>query len=825
MRQRSFLFLLLVIGLGLLSGYFYTQKEYKFGLDVKGGTRFTYRMIVPEKERARAAEYREQTLTLLAKRVEGTGGASEATVQAKGTDQFVIELPGMTDVEKAAALIGSSARIQFFDAKNVVSRTATYRQYEAVPDEDPKNPSISFRRRGSDKIIKPGDAEYATIIRGWGEPLVQGPELTKASMLQTGTGYMPGLAFNPDGARRMEQWSRRNQNTGQQLAAVLDGKVISIAPLQEGAIIKDQGQISGEFETEYVKNLVGLLNGGALPVDLERLSAETLDATSGAEALDRIVKAGLISFGVITVFLLVYYALPGFIALLALCLYVLFTLTALKLIGATFSIAAIAGFILSVGMAVDANVLVFERFKEEVQKGKPIQVAMEIGFKRALPAIMDSNACTILTSLVLAQLGTGPVKGFATTLIIGVLISLFTAITVTRSLLLFFAGSGVAENKTLYAADRNWFGKLETREPLKIVEKSRKWFLISALTIIVPSVFFFFGGFKLNVEFQGGIEAVYAVKDPSVTAPAIADRLEKGGLKGGNVKLGQSKGAERLAYITVPSSSELKGSPDEVSAKIATAAGLNAADRRGFSEVGSTVQQETIRNAVLGVALSTALIVLYLAFRFGLGVGGFAAGLRFAFSAVGALLHDIFVVFGLAALLGFIFKWEVSALFLTAMLTIIGFSVHDTIVIFDRIRENLHHPEKDEDFRHLINKSITQSFARSINTSLTVMVTLAILIFFGTTTPDLKFFVTAMLVGILSGTYSSIYNASPILYIWDRWIGKTKGVQHTLVAMAREELARQAAAAPTTMTSADGRTYGQVRRRNSAVDRSRQDLD
>ncbi len=496
----------------------------------------------------------------------------------------------------------------------------------------------------------------------------------------------------------------------------------------------------------------------------------------------------------------------------------------MKLINATFSLAGIAGFILSVGMAVDANILVFERFKEEMKAGKSLATAIELGFKRALTAIVDSNVCTILTSLVLVNYGTGPVKGFATTLIIGVLISLFTAVTVTRSLLMFFVGSGVAANPKLYAVDRDWFGKLmrgaNDDKPLRIVETSKKWFLISVATMVVGLLFFFPGGFpggfKPNVEFRGGYEAVFAAKG-DVSPSSVTANLEKAGLKGGNVKLATS-GADRLAYITVPPLPQFKGQTDQTNvATIATAAGLSAADNRGFTQIGPAVQAETTQNAILGVVVSSVLIVLYLAFRFGTGVGGFGVGLRFGASAIVALMHDIVVVIGLAALVGYFAGWEVSALFLTAMLTIIGFSTHDTIVVFDRIRENLVRSRGKEEFGHLVDKSITQSFARSINTSSTVIVTLAILAFFGTTTPDLRFFVVAMLIGILSGTYSSIYNASPILYLINKRIVEKRGESFGLQALARTDADRnrimQTQAEIPSVVGSDGRSYGQVRRR------------
>jgi SecD/SecF fusion protein len=478
-------------------------------------------------------------------------------------------------------------------------------------------------------------------------------------------------------------------------------------------------------------------------------------------------------------------------------------------------------------MAVDANILIFERFKEEMKNGKSLTAAIELGFKRARTAIVDSNACTVITSLVLVELGTGPVKGFATTLIIGVLISLFTAVVVTRSLLMFFVGSGIATNEKWYAVNRNWFGKrfeATSAEPLHVVNKAKKWFAISAVTILICIPFFFMKGFRLNVEFRGGYQATYTIPDGTkYSSDQIQSNLVKNGLTGGNVQFGSvnavgNVAAHNLAIISLPPQNGLVGGSDQQNlTKIAEAAGLPPDPNAQFSKIGPQLQAETERNAGIGVVLSSALIVIYLAFRFGLGFGGLAAGARFGLSAIGALVHDILVVFGTAAVVGYIFHWEVSALFLTAMLTIIGFSVHDTIVIFDRIRENLYKSNKSEDFGDLINRSITQSFTRSINTSMTVIVTLLILAFFGTTTPELKFFVTSMLIGIISGTYSSIYNASPILYLWDKAITK-KNPGNGLVAMAAAEVAKTrtmttSASVPEVTSTTSGRSYGQVRRR------------
>lgn len=841
-KAQSYLFLLIVLGLAVLSGVLYTLKPFQFGLDVKGGVRLTYQMkaedIKPDM-RLRMDEIRSNMLRILVSRAGGSLGVVEPVVQQKGQDAFIIELPGFTDEAKAKEVMSNTAKIKFYSADNIVSKgrpMAPYSVDEKSPD--PKNPSVTFHRTAdATKVYQFGDPEYAEILKGW-ELILEGDDLASAGIIDHGRGPQPEMKFSNSGQEKIERWSRQHLSDGRNIAAVLDGRVLSIAPLKEGAILRESAFIDGTFDTEYLKSLVSLLNAGSLPIGLNLVSSESVSPTIGQFALNQIVMAGLIAFGLICLFLIVYYVFPGIVAVISLCLYVLFTLTALKLANATFSLASIAGFILSVGMAVDANILVFERVKEEMREGKSLMSAIELGFKRALPAIVDSNACTILTCLVLVNLGTGPVKGFASTLIIGVLISLFTAVTVTRSLLVFFVGSGLGNSEKLFGLGRQWFGeKFEAKahhEPLQIVNTAKKWFLISALTIVPGIIFVAMGGIKPNVELQGGYEASYALPSSGgITASQIAQNLDKAGIKGSTVKI-TSAGSTALAQVTVPPTPELAGGGPEAQAKVAQAAGFQVTDQRSFSFVGPTIQAETIKNALMGVVISSVLIMFYLAIRFGIALGGLRNGLRFGMSAIGALVHDVFVVMAFASIMGFFFNWEISALFITAMLTIIGFSVHDTIVIFDRIRENLRRQARGEDFGHLCNRSITQSFARSINTSFTVVLTLAILIGFGTATIDLKFFCAAMLVGIVSGTYSSIYNAAPILYLWDKAVMKRKGEEAGLMAEAAREHARLRAAALTVDRQqpaaaatgvAAGSAYGQVKRRSSAVTKATHTID
>jgi SecD/SecF fusion protein len=451
----------------------------------------------------------------------------------------------------------------------------------------------------------------------------------------------------------------------------------------------------------------------------------------------------------------------------------------LKLMNATFSLAAIAGFILSAGMAIDANILVFERLKEEIRNGKTVDKAMRLGFKHALSAIADSNACTIITSLVLVSFGTGAVKGFAVTLVVGVVISFITAFFFTRAILTGLYSLGIGRNEKSYALKRAWFGEnleagAESRT-LPIVLKSKTWFLISIALIIPGLIALGMGGIKQNVEFQGGYQAQFVVpQGGDLTVGNAQKKLEDAGFPGANVKFSEYEG-KAYVDVTVPAKGAAAATAgEELNAeakdKLATALGTTT-EGASFSSVGPTVQRETWEGAIKMVLYSTILIVLYLTIRFGIAVGG----------------HDVVFVVGLSAIVGLALNWEISALFLTSMLTVIGFSVHDTIVMFDRIRENLQKTSGNENLETIVDRSVTQTVARSINTSMMTIVQLGILIAIGTPTPDLKFMCVTMLAGIVIGTYSSIFNASPFLYFWDRATMKRKGEAAGLVAEAERE--------------------------------------
>ncbi|MEO7454262.1 MAG: protein translocase subunit SecD, partial [Fimbriimonadales bacterium] len=763
---------------------------------------------------------------------------------------------------EAREILTASARLQYFWARNVSTERDASRPYVVEHIDVVENGKTvnvdKFRRRGTDtEFIEPKSDEWKRMVDRW-ELITTGDNLVSADarLSPSGKSYEILLSFKSEGASKLNDFASTNLNRREWLAAVMDDQVVSFASIMDGVTQFTGGQVvlTGNFDVTESNRVASLLNGGALPVDLVEENITKVLPSIGRQALSQILLAGLISFAIVAVFLVAYYLFAGLVALLALIAYVSISYAIYKWIGVTFSLAAIAGFILSIGMAVDANILIFERLKEELREGKGLLTAIDLGFKRAFPAILDSNVCTILTSAVLMWIGTGPVRGFATTLLLGVFISLFTAITVTRGLILFLTSLGIAKNPKLYGTERSWFG--EEREanaaenPLNVVGKMKVYFLISGLLIVPGLIALAMGGIKPNVEFLGGIESVVRLpENTTMTAQQIAERVEAAGLHGVNAKIGdpEENSTRPLAYITIPPREnpdveryfalgseakteeariELQTLRNDIGAKVVAALGADAAindqgaitDEASFESTGPAVRSETIRGAIIGVVASSILIVLWLSLRFGVALGGFVMGLRFGFSAIFAMLHDVGIIIGLSAIFGLLFNWEVSQLTITAMLTVIGFSVHDTIVIFDRIRENLQRPLAGESFDRLVDRSITQSIARSLNTGGIVIVTLLILVFVGSATPDLKHFNAVMLIGIISGTYSSIFNAAPILVVWERMVRGRKGDEATIMVDQAKKKPKYEAEIDEELTvwrddSDDKPGYGTIRRK------------
>lgn len=658
-------------------------------------------------------------------------------------------------------------------------------------------------------------------------------------------------------ARGTELWANFTREHNEQAdpggdnltGIILDGRVLD-APSVHDAILDGNTQISGGFrDVSDAQSLANLLNAGALPVPLRLVESTSVQPTLGSEAVAKMEFAGIVGGAAVLLFMAAYYLLPGLLADVALIIYTLFALAIFKagipgfLPPITLTLPGIAAFILSVGMAVDANILIFERLKEELRNGKALRPAVDAGFKRAFTAIRDSNACTLITCGILGWMGTPDVKGFAVTLAIGVVLSLFTAITVTRTFLYLLVDAGVGNSPALFGLRRQWgysgarMASGETtasRPPVNVIGK-RYWFYGLSLLIIIPGIIFWFmGGLKRNIEFTGGtqVEVVFARSVPQLT---IERSLVAAGYKDNLVQMAQSG---QVAFVTVrqQGTTAYQG-VEKALDNVGTPYTLQS-----HRLVGGTISKQLTQNAVSAVVYASLLIVCYLAIAFAMAgqgnlsldgelvlnlgvrvlgavavlsalvlglvngwhvnnwlfweitagvavivaglfsIGCLVAGFRFGSSAIAALLHDVLVLIGSFAILGYFLNWQIDSMFIVATLTVVGFSVHDTIVIFDRLRENLRRRLRGESFEELANRSILQSFARSINTSFTVILTLTAMMIWGE--PSTRLLITALLIGIVSGTYSSIFNATPILVDWEIWIAKVRGLGGTRPVLA-----------------------------------------
>lgn len=754
--------LLFILALAVAATYvtFNPKIRTYYGLDIQGGLRVTLRAKTEEYEKREKKPWRAENLEAVRRIMENrvnAMGVAEPTILTKAPDQIVVELPGLKNIDQAREQIKTTAALEFYLLPQLGSKDGSAPAiWDIVPSKDGQGYELINKETG--KPLTPEEMEVAIFSR---DPIVTGRDLLPRCqvVLSPGTGEpVIEFEFNAEGARVFEETTRAN--LGKYLAIFLDKRLLTAPTIN--AVISNRGVIEGNFTLESAKVLADQLNAGALPVPLEEIEIRKLEATLGKEAVAATTRAGLIGLGLVVLFMLLWYRLPGFLANVALALYTVFSLAVFKLVPITLTLPGIAGFILSIGMAVDANILIFERMREELLSGKTLRAAIDAGFKRAFTAIFDSNVCTILTCVILFNYGTGPIRGFALTLGIGVVISMFTAITVTRTFLFSLVGMSWATNPALYG--------LSQKPPIRLQVMKRKWLWLglSGTMVLIGLIAVGMGGLKPSIDFRGGTEIVapFARRHSADSIQRVLTSLNPAYRDSRVVVSTEPGSTESTAFITMKQLTDAERVAVE-QALVSRVGPLAPAPGGGtkqfaYSNVSGTVSSELVRDAFTSVILASVLIVLYLAFRF--AIGGFVEGLKYGTCAVIALIHDVLVVLGAFAILGAIASWQVDGLFVTAMLTIIGFSVHDTIIVFDRIRENLNHRQKDESFSDIADRSIDQTLKRSVYTSLTVVLTLLALFLFGG--PTVHQFTGALLIGIISGTYSSIFNASVLLVLW-----------------------------------------------------------
>jgi len=669
-----------------------------------------------------------QALEIVRRRIDEVG-TREPNIQRQGKTRILIQVPGIGSAAEVKKIIGTTAQLTF---QPVVSRTTNANE-----------------RPGPGKEILPSADEKGVYYILDSVPVVTGEDLVNAQPDFDQNGR-PAVAFrfNPSGARKFGDYT--GENIGKPFAIVLDGKVIS-APVIQAHIATGVGIITGRFTVEESTRLAILLRAGALPAGLDFLEERTIGPELGADSIEAGKIACIAAFALVLVFMFASYGLFGIFANIALIINVGLIFGLLSIIGATLTLPGIAGIVLTIGMAVDANVLIFERIREEMKTAKGPARAIELGYERALSAIIDANITTLITAAILFMMGSGPVRGFGVTLGIGIITSVFTAIYITRLLVVM------------------WFGRTRPKtvlqgRALRLVPKEtswdffRRWKLwlgISGMLLLLAMGSFALRGLNYGIDFRGGTTIRTQSAEP-VDIGAYRKALQPLGL--GDVSLTEvfdpTFGPDQnVAMIRIQAQEGQESATAQMVAKVEAALEKVSPDISFTSveSVGPKVSGELILTAVIAVVLAIVAVLAYIWLRF---------EWQFAVGAVLALVHDVFLTIGIFSELQIQFDLSIIA----ALLTIVGYSLNDTVVVFDRVRENLR-KYKRKPLSELLNLSINETLSRTVMTSLTTLLALIALLVLGGDV--IRPFVFAMTWGVIVGTYSSVFVASTILL----WLG------------------------------------------------------
>ncbi|HEX6261237.1 MAG TPA: protein translocase subunit SecD [Actinomycetota bacterium] len=710
----------------------------RLGLDLRGGTQIVLEARDTENVEV-GGDVVDRTVEVLRRRVDALG-VTEPTLQASGSRRIIIELPGVSDPDEAIRVLGRTAQLTFHRVLGVEGP-------QAGPSPGPSP--------GMDE----GDEEGEIVLpdESGGELRLARAALTgevvsdaQATIQQEFGGWTVQLRFRGEGSDAWAELTGRAAceplgDPRRRIAIVLDDQIIS-SPEVDQSVVCEEGitggetVITGNFTEDEARNLAVLIRGGALPVPVEIVEQRTVGATLGDEAIRASIQAALIGAALTILYMLVYYRLLGALAALALGAYAIIAFGALLALGATLTLPGIAGFVLAVGMAVDANVLVFERIKEEHADGRSVRASGSAGFERAWSAIADSNATTLLAAILLFFFASGAVRGFGITLSIGVVASMFSALVVTRVLVeLAVRARRVRERPGLLGMGvghrfREW---LEETRP-DIVSHSRRWFTVSLIALVLAGVGLAVRGLRFGVEFQGGRLVEYSTGQQVALDEVRAELADVGFPRAIVQRTGEGNVSIRTGRVTDAEEARIEQA-------VASLGGTVSVEREEF--VGPTISGELLRAAVIALVIALALQLVYLAMRF---------RWTFGTSAVVAMFHDVAILLGIFAWLG----KEIDGVFLASLLTVIGYSINDSVVVFDRIRERWSERSR-EPFGRVANDAALQTVPRTINTGLGALFILVGLYLLGGDT--LTDFALALIVGILVGTYSSIFVASPLV--------------------------------------------------------------
>ena len=793
------------------------SKVLKLGLDLQGGIHLVMEVDTKGMSSDEARDAVDKAMTVIANRVDQFG-LTEPVVQRQGDNRIIIELPGEQDVERAKNLIGQTARLEFKmlksneDIQFIFDKIDLYlsgQEETVTADADSTDDALFEEDTADESSLKKfsslmrfqdigsgipsfntlvseddvprinaylNDPEVQRILENARAMILWGPEGDRDdnyrqifiansanemtgekisdARVSMGSGMQAGRPeIQMDTTREgTSEWARiTGANVGHRIAIVLDNTIYS-APVVNEKIYGGNSRISGSFTQEGARDLAIVLRAGALPASVNILEDRTVGPSLGADSIRKSRFALIIGFLLVIVFMIAYYLGAGVIAVVALFINMLFILAYLAYFRATLTLPGMAGIILTIGMAVDANVLIFERIREELRVGNTTRVSVANGYSRARWTILDSNITTFLTAIILYNFGTGPIRGFALTLMVGIVASVFTALFLTR--LIFDVLTHKINLGTVSLGMLSPF----VNSNYKMVQNRMKGFIISGILILAGLVSLaIHGGPKYSIDFLGGSLIELHFNEP-VTIAEIRDTLGSVDVEGTDLSTSEIKFMGRDKHdvlIRIVKVGDMKETSSRVKEALRTAlAPKIPSDNSEWilreEQVGPSIGTELKGKALWAILFSLLVLVIYITVRF---------EFKFSIGAILALIHDVLITVGLFSILG----KEISLTIIAALLTIVGYSLNDTIVVFDRIREKLRKGIQ-EGYLETLNSSVNETLSRTVITSFTTLLTvLSLYLFGGTVINDFSF---AMLVGVIVGTYSSIFVATPLLAEW-----------------------------------------------------------
>ncbi|MBP5354286.1 MAG: protein translocase subunit SecD [Lachnospiraceae bacterium] len=728
---------LIIAGIGLWGYFGYVNEkipgvnDVRLGLDLAGGVSVTYQTVKEDP----TSEELSDLQTKLEKRASSL--STEAKVYLEGNRRINVDIPGEDDADKVFSTLGNAGNIYFIYTTDS----------EGNANIKEENGSYVLAR-SMEEIIQSG----SVVIDGAD---IAGADATTSTQNQGGgISYEVILTLNDAGSTKFETATEKcasyTYGSLQNIIAIIYDDIVYSAPAVKAKISGGTATITGSRTMEEARNLATIIRIGALPIEIESLRSNVVGATLGSRALKTSMIAGAIGFVLVCIYMCVFYRVPGVAASLSLITYLGLMLAMLLAFHVTLTLPGIAGIILSIGMAVDANVIIFTRIREELAVGMTVRSAVKQGYRKALSAIIDGNVTTLIAAIVLYFRGSGVIKGFATTLGIGILVSMFTAFVVTYFIMKAFYYVGIDKVGA--------YGVAKAKKPMRIVQNWKKYLIISGSIIVLCVVMLIVNkastGDALNygLDFVGGtsVEVTFNNNAPSNTEMEkfVSDKI------GENATVSAVEGRNTLVL-------KMKSLDEETVVKLKQA--LKDTYFIGESDIetetiSGTISGEMKTNAFIAVIVATVCMLIYILIRF--------SNMAFAASSVLALVHDILVVLCLYALV----RITVDTSFIACMLTIVGYSINATIVIFDRLRENLAKRQKKEELADVVNRSITETFTRSIHTSVTTLITVVMLIILGV--ESVRIFAIPMAVGILCGGYSSVCIAGTLWYFFKTRVSK-----------------------------------------------------